>query len=175
MSATDELIRNNRAYADGFALDDLPARPSRRVAVLACMDARLDLHRLLGLEPGEAHVIRNAGGVVTEDAIRSLLISQRMLGTREVVLVRHTDCGMLGFRDDEVTAEILEETGIRLPFALGAFAELEQEVRRSLARIRASPFLPHRDRVRGFVYDVRTGRLEEVRPGKPAEGSVDGS
>lgn len=162
MSATDELVGNNRRHAQGFEGSGLPAAPSTRVAVLACMDARLDVYRALGLEPGDAHVIRNAGGVVTEDAIRSLLLSQRLLGTREIVLVHHTECGMTSFRDDEVKAEILRETGIRPPFALEAFDDPEADVVQSAKRIRSHPLLPHRDRVRGFVYDVETGRLTEV-------------
>ncbi|MGH7544181.1 MAG: beta-class carbonic anhydrase [Gemmatimonadota bacterium] len=162
MTATDDLLRNNAAYAGKFDRGALPAAPSRRVAVVACMDARLDVYRLLGLEPGEAHVIRNAGGVVTEDVVRSLLISQRFLGTREIALVHHTDCGMLTLRDDEVQAQIEADIGLRPPFALEAFDELDGSVRRSIARIRASAFIPHTNRVRGFVYDVETGRLDEV-------------
>lgn len=165
---TDELLRNNEAYAEGFDEAGLPVPPSKRVAVVACMDARLDVYRLLGLELGEAHVIRNAGGVVTDDAVRSLLISQRLLGTREIVLVHHTDCGMLSFQDDVVKEEILRDVGIRPPFALEAFDDLEGDVRQSIARVRASPFLPHRDRVRGFIYDVETGRLHEVEASEAA-------
>lgn len=163
MSVTDELLEGNRAYADGFDQGGLPMPPSRRVAVVACMDARLDVYRLLGLGLGEAHVIRNAGGVVSEDVIRSLVISQRLLGTREIVLVHHTDCGMLTFNDDAVKAQIEAETGMRPPFALEAFGDPAEDVRQSLRRIQANPFIPHRDAVRGFVYEVDGGRLDEVR------------
>ena len=162
MSATDGLLANNARYASGFAKGYLAAPPNRKVAVLACMDARLDPARALGLEEGDAHVIRNAGGSVTDDAIRSLLISQRLLGTSEIVLIHHTDCGMLGFQDDEVAAAIEADAGIRLPFALGGFADLEGDVRQSIARVKASPFLPATRSVRGFVYEVETGRLREV-------------
>jgi carbonic anhydrase len=161
MSLVDELLRGNERYAAAFDRGDLSGRPSKRLAVVACMDARIDVHRILGIEEGDAHVIRNAGGVVTEDVIRSLLISQRLLGTEEVVLVHHTECGMLSFTDDAVRQEVLEETGIRPPFALEAFGDLDADVRQSIARVRASPFLPSK-RVRGFVYDVRTGRMREV-------------
>lgn len=162
MTAIDDLLRNNEEYAREVDRAGLPAPPSRRLAVVACMDARLDVYRILGLKPGEAHVIRNAGGVVTEDVVRSLLISQRLLGTREIALVQHTDCGMLTLREDEVKTEIEAETGERPPFALEAFDDLTASVRRSIARLRATPFILHTDRVRGFVYDVETGRLEEV-------------
>lgn len=163
MSVTDELIRNNESYAKGFGKAGLKMPPARHVAVLACMDARLDVHKILGLEVGDAHVIRNAGGVATDDAIRSLLISQRLLGTDEVILLHHTDCGMLTFKDDDVKRQIESETGIRPPFALEAFSDLEDDVRQSIARIQASPFIPKKTSVRGFVYDVRSGRLNEVR------------
>jgi carbonic anhydrase len=162
MSVTDELLTNNDAYAAEFAKGDLPLPPARKVAVLACMDARLDPARALGLEEGDAHVIRNAGGVVSDDALRSLVISQRLLGTEEIVLVHHTDCGMLTFTDDEVKAAIEADTGLRPSFALEAFPDVAADVRQSLARIAASPFLPRKDKVRGFVYDVKTGRLDEV-------------
>jgi carbonic anhydrase len=162
MSHADELMRNNRAYAARFAKGHLSHRPVRPVAVVTCMDARLDVHRALGLEEGDAHVIRNAGGVVTEDVIRSLLISQRLLGTREVVVIHHTSCGMLTFSDDGLKRQIEADTGLRPPFALEAFPDLDADVRQSIARIEASPFVPHRDRVRGFVYDVATGALREV-------------
>lgn len=162
MSVTDELLRSNEAYARSFTKGDLPLPPSKKIAVVACMDARLDVHKILGLQEGEGHVIRNAGGVVTDDAIRSLVISQRLLGTREVILVHHTDCGMVTFTDDQVKRQIEEEVGIRPPFALEAFPDLERDVLQSIARIKASPFIPHKD-VRGFIYDVRTGRLREVR------------
>jgi carbonic anhydrase len=162
MSVTDELIRNNENYARSFKKGDLAMPPSRRVAVLACMDARLDTHKILGLEEGEAHVIRNAGGVATDDAIRSLVISQRLLGTQEIILIHHTDCGMLTFKDDDVKGKIESETGIRPAFALEAFASPEGDVKQSIARIQASPFVPNKSSVRGFVYDVKTGRLNEV-------------
>ena len=163
MSVTDELIRNNENYARSFKKGDLAMPPSRRVAVLACMDARLDTHKILGLEEGEAHVIRNAGGVATDDAIRSLVISQRLLGTQEIILIHHTDCGMLTFKDDDVKGKIESEVGIRPAFALEAFASPEGDVKQSIARIQASPFIPNKSSVRGFVYDVKTGRLNEVR------------
>ena len=163
MSVTDELIRNNENYARSFKKGDLAMPPSRRVAVLACMDARLDTHKILGLEEGEAHVIRNAGGVATDYAIRSLVISQRLLGTQEIILIHHTDCGMLTFKDDDVKGKIESEVGIRPAFALEAFATPEGDVKQSIARIQASPFIPNKSSVRGFVYDVRTGRLNEVR------------
>ena len=163
MSVTDQLIDNNKQYAASFDKGDLPMPPGRKLAVLACMDARLDPNKILGLEEGDAHVIRNAGGVATDDAIRSLVISQRLLGTEEIVLVHHTDCGMLTFADDEVKAQIEAETGIRPPFALEAFPDVEGDVRQSMARIKASPFIPRKESVRGFVYDVRTGALTEVQ------------
>src|SRR6266566_5351906 len=163
MSVTDELLRKNDAYARSFDNGSLPLPPSKRVAVLACMDARLDVHKILGLDEGDAHVIRNAGGVATDDAIRSLVISQRLLGTEEIVLIHHTDCGMLTFADDEVKAKIESEVGIRPSFALEAFASPEADVKQSIARIEASPFIPNKTSVRGFVYDVKTGRLNEVR------------
>ena len=162
MTQTELLLKNNETYAKGFKKGVPRAPPSKKVAVLACMDARLDVHKILGLEEGEAHVIRNAGGVATDDAIRSLVISQRLLGTVEIVLIHHTDCGMLTFSDDELKSKIHEETGIRPPFALEAFPNIEDDVRQSIARIKASPFVPRKDLVRGFVYDVRTGRLSEV-------------
>ena len=162
MNVTEELLKNNAAYARGFTKGGLPAPPAKRIAVVACMDARLDTHRLLGLEEGDAHVIRNAGGVVTDDVIRSLTISQRLLGTSEIMLIHHTDCGMLTFKDDEVKAQIEADTGIRPAFALEAFSDLAADVRQSIARIKASPFVPHKDAIRGFIYDVRTGRLSEV-------------
>src|SRR2546429_4272701 len=163
MSVTDDLLKNNQAYARSFDKGNLPLPPARKLAVLACMDARLDVHNILGLKEGDAHVIRNAGGVATEDAIRSLVISQRLLGTEEVVLIHHTDCGMLTFGDDDVKAQIESETGIRPHFALEAFGDLEKDVRQSIARIKASPFIPRKDSVRGFVYDVGSGALSEVR------------
>jgi carbonic anhydrase len=162
MSVTDELLANAATYAAGFDKGDLPMPPGKRVAVLACMDARLDPARLLGLEEGDAHVIRNAGGVATDDAIRSLAISQRLLGTEEVMLLHHTDCGMLTFEDDGFRRQIQDDTGIKPPWAAEAFPDVEEDVRQSLARITASPFLPHTDRVRGFVYEVESGRVREV-------------
>ena len=165
MSVTDELLQNNARYADAFDKGDLPLPPGRGLAVVACMDARLDTHKLLGLNEGDAHVIRNAGGVVTDDAIRSLTISQRLLGTREIILIHHTDCGMLTFRDDDVKDAILADTGLRPAFALEAFPDLDDDVRQSIARIKASPFIPVKDQVRGFVYDCATARLNEVSAG----------
>ncbi|MDP9410975.1 MAG: carbonic anhydrase [Actinomycetota bacterium] len=162
MSVTDELLRNNEAYAQGFDKGGLPMPPGRHVAVVACMDARLNVHKILGLAEGDAHVIRNAGGVVTDDAIRSLVISQRLLGTREVILIHHTDCGMLTFKDDEVKQQIEAEVGIKPEFAMEAFSDLERDVRQSIGRIKASPFVPNKDAVRGFIYEVETGRLREV-------------
>ena len=162
MSATDELLRNNDAYARAFDKGLLPLPPARKLAVVACMDARLHVSKILGLNEGDAHVIRNAGGAVTEDAIRSLAISQRLLGTEEIVLIHHTDCGMLTFKDEEVRAQIQKEVGIRPSFALEAFSDLEEDVRQSVERIKASPFIPHKDRIRGFVYDVRSGQLREI-------------
>lgn len=162
MSATEEFLAANERYAENFDKGDKPMPPGKKVAVVACMDARLETGRLLGLEEGDAHVIRNAGGVVTDDVIRSLAISQRLLGTREIVLIHHTDCGMLTFRDDAVKAEIEQETGVRPPFALEAFPDPAEDVVQSIRRIRNSPFVPHKDAVRGFVYDVKTGRLNEV-------------
>ncbi len=162
MTVTDELLSHNRASAEGFDKGRLPLPPAKGLAVLACMDARLDVHKVLGIEEGDAHVIRNAGGVVTEDAIRSLVISQRLLGTREIVLIHHTDCGMLTFSDDDVKGQIHEETGIKPSFSLESFGDLEDDVRRSIARTKASPFVPVKDSIRGFVYDVSSGRLNEI-------------
>ena len=162
MSATDELLRNNETYARSFDKGHLPLGPAKQVAVLACMDARLHVHKILGLQEGDAHVIRNAGGVATDDAIRSLVISQRLLGTTEVILIHHTDCGMLTFTDDELKRQIESETGIRPAFAMETFDDLERDVKQSIARIKTSPFIPRKDSVRGFVYDVSTGRLREV-------------
>jgi len=162
MSVTDELLRNNEAYVASFDKGDLGMPPARPVAVLACMDARLHPTKALGLNEGDAHVIRNAGGVVTDDAIRSLTISQRLLGTKEIILIHHTDCGMLTFKDDDVKAQIEADTKIRPHFALEAFADLDDDVRQSIARIKASPFVPHKDAIRGFVYEVESGHLREV-------------
>jgi carbonic anhydrase len=163
MSSIDRLLANNEAYAASFDKADLPARPARKVAVIACMDARLNIYGALGLQEGDAHVIRNAGGVVTDDAIRSLAISQRLLGTEEIVLIHHTDCGMLTFTDDEFRESIEQDTGIKPTWAAEAFGDLDRDVRQSIARIKASPFVLHKDGVRGFVYEVETGRLREVR------------
>lgn len=163
MSVTDQLLRNNEAYAASFTKGDLPMPPGKQTAVVACMDARLNVYGILGLEEGEAHVIRNAGGVVTDDAIRSLVISQRLLGTKEIILIHHTDCGMLTFTDDGVKAQIQQDAGIRPPFALEAFPDVDADIRQSIARIKASPFIPNKDSVRGFVYEVETGKLREVR------------
>ncbi len=162
MSVTDELLRNNADYAASFDTGDLPMPPGKGVAVVACMDARLNVYGALGLHEGDAHVIRNAGGVVSEDAIRSLVISQRLLGTREIVLIHHSDCGMLTFSDDEVKAAIEADTGLRPSFALEAFTDPEREMRQSIARIKANPFIPNKDSVRGFVFDVHSGVLKEV-------------
>jgi carbonic anhydrase len=162
MSVTDEYLVNNERYAAGFS-GPLPMPPAKQVAVVACMDARLNVYAILGLAEGEAHVIRNAGGVVTDDEIRSLAISQRLLGTREIILIHHTDCGMLTFTDDAFKAGIQEETGIKPEWAAEAFADLDTDVRQSMARIKVNPFVPHTDQVRGFVFDVATGRLREVK------------
>jgi carbonic anhydrase len=162
MSVTDQLIERNGDHAHEFSSGDLPMPPGKNVAVVACMDARLNVYAILGLSAGDAHVIRNAGGVVTDDVIRSLLISQRLLGTREIVLIHHTDCGMLTFHDDDVKAAVQSDTGIKPPFALEAFGDLDTDVRQSIARIKASPFVPNKSSVRGFVYDVSTGKLREV-------------
>ncbi|WP_018654572.1 beta-class carbonic anhydrase [Actinomadura flavalba] len=163
MSVTDELLAANERYAASFDQGDLPLPPARQVAVVACMDARLSPYDALGLTEGDAHVIRNAGGVVSADVRRSLAISQRLLGTREVVLIHHTDCGMLTFTDDAFKDSIQAETGIRPDWAAEAFPDLDADVRQSIARIKADPFVPHTDRVRGFVYEVETGRLREVK------------
>jgi carbonic anhydrase len=162
MSVTDELLRNAETYAARFDRGDLPLPPAKPVAIVACMDARLNPYGLLGLSEGDAHVIRNAGGVVTDDEIRSLAISQRLLGTKEIILIHHTDCGMLTFRDDEFRHQIQQETGIKPEWATEAFDDIEADVRQSIARIKSSPFIPEKDNIRGFVYDVKTGRLEEV-------------
>jgi len=162
MSITDELVANAERYAEGFERGDLALPPAKRIAVLACMDARLNPYGLLGLSEGDAHVIRNAGGVVTDDEIRSLSISQRLLGTEEIVLIHHTDCGMLTFSDDDFRRQIQDETGVKPEWAVETFDDLEQDVRQSIARIRNSPFIPKKDQIRGFIYDVKTGRLDEV-------------
>jgi carbonic anhydrase len=161
VSVTEELLANNAEYAASFS-GPLPMPPGKHVAVVACMDARLDVYRILGLNEGEAHVIRNAGGVVTDDEIRSLAISQRLLGTQEIILIHHTDCGMLTFTDDEFKKSIQDETGIKPSWGAEAFPDLDEDVRQSIARIKASPFVPHKDSIRGFVFDVATGKLNEV-------------
>jgi carbonic anhydrase len=161
VSVTDEYLRNNAAYTERFT-GPLPMPPSRQIAVVACMDARLNVYAILGLKDGEAHVIRNAGGVVTDDEIRSLAISQRLLGTTEIILIHHTDCGMLTFTDDAFKAAIQQETGIKPAWAAESFTDPDEDVRQSIGRIKASPFIPHKDRVRGFVFDVATGKLNEV-------------
>jgi carbonic anhydrase len=162
VSTTDELLKNNESYAAGFDKGDLPMPPGKKVAVVACMDARLNVAGALGLHEGDAHVIRNAGGVVTDDEIRSLAISQRLLGTEEIILIHHTDCGMLTFTDDEFKRSIEQETGIKPEWAAEAFGDLEADVRQSIARIKASPFVPRKDSVRGFIFEVETGKLREV-------------
>jgi carbonic anhydrase len=162
MSTTDELLRNNERYANSFDKGDLPTPPAKQIAIVTCMDARLSPYVMLGLSEGDAHVIRNAGGVITDDEIRSLMISQRLLGTREVMLIHHTDCGMLTFSDEELREQIQQEVGIKPHFPLETFADLEEDVRQSIKRIEASPFIPHKDSVRGFIYEVETGHLREV-------------
>src|SRR5438309_7837006 len=162
MSVTDEFLRNAERYAASFDKGGLPMPPAKRVAIVACMDARLNPYGLLGLHEGDAHVIRNAGGVITDDEIRSLSISQRLLGTEEIMLIHHTDCGMLTFGDDEFRRKVQEDTGIKPEWAAESFNDLEADVRQSIARIKASPFIPKKDQVRGFVYDVGTGALHEV-------------
>jgi carbonic anhydrase len=162
MSATDELLSNNEAYASSFDKADLPLPPAKKLAVVACMDARIVVSRILGLEEGDAHVIRNAGGVVTDDAIRSLAISQRLLGTEEIVLIHHTGCGMLTFTDDELRQQIEDDTGVKPTWAAESFRDLDQDVRQSINRIRTSPFIPNKDSIRGFVYEVESGKLREV-------------
>jgi len=162
MSVTDELLRNAEAYAASFDKGELPLPPGRKVAILACMDARLNPYGLLGLQEGDAHVIRNAGGVVTDDEIRSLAISQRLLGTEEIVLIHHTDCGMLTFTDDGFKRAVQDDVGIKPEWAAESFTDIDEDVRQSLGRIEASPFIPRKGSVRGFVYEVETGRLREV-------------
>src|SRR5919205_742017 len=162
MSVIDELLRNNERYAESFDKGDLPLPPAKGLAIVACMDARLNVYGMLGLEEGDAHVIRNAGGVITDDEIRSLMISQRLLGTQEIILIHHTDCGMLTFSDDELKAQIHEEVGLKPHFSMESFSDLEEDLRQSVARIKASPFVPRKESVRGFIYEVETGRLREV-------------
>jgi carbonic anhydrase len=162
MTVTDELLANAEAYAAHFNHGDLPMPPAKPVAVVACMDARLNPYGLLGLQEGDAHVIRNAGGVITDDEIRSLAISQRLLGTEEILLIHHTDCGMQTFTDDDFRRSVLADTGIKPEWAAESFSDVDEDVLQSIARIKASPFIPRKDSVRGFVYDVHTGRLREV-------------
>jgi carbonic anhydrase len=162
MAVTDDLLKNNEQYAASFDKGDLGAPPAMGLAVVACMDARLHVSKILGLEEGDAHIIRNAGGVVTDDEIRSLAISQRELGTTEILVMHHTGCGMQTFTDDEFKRRIQDDTGIKPEWAVEAFTDLEEDVRQSIARIKASPFIPHKDSVRGFVYEVESGRLREV-------------
>ncbi|GGG12117.1 carbonic anhydrase [Rhodococcoides trifolii] len=161
MTVTDEYLKNNETYAAQFE-GPLPLPPSKHVAVVACMDARLDVYRILGIADGESHVIRNAGGVVTDDEIRSLAISQRLLGTTEIILIHHTDCGMLTFTDDDFKAGILSETGVKPAWSAEAFSDLDEDVRQSLKRIETSPFVSKTTSLRGFVFDVATGKLKEV-------------
>ncbi len=163
MYEIDELLKNNESFVSSFRYADLPAHPSRRLAIVTCMDARIDVHRILGLEIGEAHVIRNAGGVVTDDVIRSLMISQLLLGTEEIAIIQHTNCGMMSFSEDELKSEIERRLGLRPHFALEAFKDLEREVKQNIARINASPFIPNKSKVRGFIYDIKSGRLYEVK------------
>jgi carbonic anhydrase len=162
MSVTDELLMNNEEYASTFDKGDLPMPPGKQIAVVTCMDARLSPYVMLGLQEGDAHVIRNAGGVITDDEIRSLVISQRLLGTHEIMLIQHTDCGMLTFTDDELKQQIHEEVGMKPHFSMESFSDLDENVRQSIARIKSSPFIPNKESVRGFVYEVETGRLREV-------------
>jgi len=165
MAGIDDLLAHNRDFAAAFDRGHLDVRPSLRLAIVACMDSRLDVFAALGLEDGQAHILRNAGGVITDDVVRSLAISQRRLGTEEIVLVHHTDCGLQLITDDGFRAELQEATGMAPAFAIESFTDVEADVRQSMARLRHSPFLLHRDRVRGFVYDVDTGVLTEVDPG----------
>jgi carbonic anhydrase len=162
MSAIDELVGNANSYRESFDRGDLPLPPAKKVAIVACMDARLNPYGLLGLHEGDAHVIRNAGGVITDDEIRSLSISQRLLGTQEIMLIHHTDCGMLTFGDDDFRRQVQADTGIKPEWAAESFSDLEEDVRQSIARIKASPFVPNKEHVRGFVYEVETGQLREV-------------
>jgi carbonic anhydrase len=162
MTATDELLQNAEKHAEGFDKGNLPMRPAKKVAIVACMDARVNPYPIFGLELGDAHVIRNAGGVVTDDEIRSLAISQRLLGTEEIILMHHTDCGMLTFNDEEFRRQIQDDTGLKPAWSPEAFDDLEADVRQSIKRIESSPFIPHKDSIRGFIYEVETGRLREV-------------
>ena len=162
MTVTETYLANNKKYAETFE-GPLPLPPAKHIAIVACMDARLNVYGALGIQEGEAHVIRNAGGVVTDDEIRSLAISQRLLGTKEIILIHHTDCGMLTFTDDQFKQTILDETGIKPEWAAESFANLEVDVRQSIARIKSNPFVPLKDNIRGFIFDVATGLLNEVK------------
>ena len=162
MSAIDEFLSNNQTYATKFSKGSLPMPPAKQIAAVVCMDARLETGALLGLAEGDAHVIRNAGGVVTDDVIRSLTISQRLLGTREVMLIHHTDCGMLTFKDADLKQQILDDTGVNPPFDMEAFTDVDDDVRQSIDRVKTSAFIPYTDQVRGFVYEVESGQLREV-------------
>ena len=162
MSAIDEFLSNNQTYANKFSKGSLPMPPAKQIAAVVCMDARLETGALLGLAEGDAHVIRNAGGVVTDDVIRSLTISQRLLGTREVMLIHHTDCGMLTFKDADLKQQILDDTGVNPPFDMEAFTDVDDDVRQSIVRVKENPYIPYKDQVRGFVYDVESGQLREV-------------
>ncbi len=162
MTKPDPILDSNRAWAKSQFGGALPIAPARQMAVVACMDSRMPIFPILGLKPGEAHVIRNAGGVVTDDVIRSLLLSQRLLGTREIVLVHHTDCGLMKISEDQMRAEIEQETGVSPRFAMEAFKDPFVDVRQSIRRLQRSPFLKHRDKIRGFVYEIETGMLKEV-------------
>ena len=166
MSITDELLRANERYAQSFNIGHLPMPPARKVAVLACMDARLTVEQFLGLETGQAHIIRNAGGIATEDALRSLIISHHLLGTQEFLIINHTDCGMLTFKDEDLRDRLEKQTGTAVvaPVHFHAFADLESNVRRQIERVRSHPWIPRQIPIRGFIYDVRTGRLREVQP-----------
>ena len=162
MSVIDEILEHNEDFANQFSKGSLPMPPAKKLAVVACMDARLETGVLLKLVEGDAHVIRNAGGVVTDDVIRSLTISQRLLGTREIMLIHHTDCGMLTFTDDDLKQQIVDDIGLKPAFAMETFKDLDEDVIQSMARIQASPFIPHKQDIRGFVYDVDSGHLREV-------------
>jgi carbonic anhydrase len=162
MSVTDELLANAETYAARFDKGDLPLPPAKKLAIVACMDARLNPYALLGLQEGDAHVVRNAGGVITNDEIRSLTISQRLLGTQEIILIHHTDCGMLTFTDDDFRRSVQDDIGIKPEWAPESFSDIDEDVRQSIARIKASPFIPHKESIRGFVYDIKTGQLREV-------------
>jgi carbonic anhydrase len=161
MAVTDELLERNAVYAASYT-PDRPLPPRLHLAVVACMDSRLDVFAMLGLDIGDAHIIRNGGGVVTDDVIRSLVVSQRKLGTREIILVHHTDCGSLTFTDDELRSQLLAETGQKPAWSPESFTDIDVDLKQSIERVRRSPFLAYRDHVRGFVFDVHTGRLREV-------------